>query len=267
MAVLIGHSSQDERGKTKGGLAGDQTGKEVCTRNWYDKGWDAVLRPINSVIAENSARICEQICACNRVGYDQNQRNSLWNEYLKTLRCIPIKNVECDCSSFMTYCAILGGANIEYGSNAPTTSTMIAKFSANGSYTVLTDKKYTDSSDYLKRGDILVKKGSHTVMVLSDGAKASESVAKKSIVIPKPTIRKGDRGENVKQLQTTLNTLFAYGLVADGIFGTKTFDALSDSQKVLKKSGYYTSTIDGIYGKGNYNAFINYAKAKGYTVQ
>ncbi len=267
MAVLIGHASIDERGKTKGGLAGDQTGKEVCTRNWYDKGWDAVLRPVNSAIAENSARICEQLCACKCLGYDQNQRNTLWNEYLKTLRCIPIKNVECDCSSFMTYCAILGGANVEYGSNAPTTSTMVAKFSAKGSYVVLTDKKYTDSSDYLKRGDILVKKGSHTVMVLSNGARANESVAKKSIVIPKPTIRKGDRGEDVKQLQTALNTLFANDLDVDGSFGNATFGAVEDSQVYLKKAGYYTSTIDGIYGKGNYNAFINYAKAKGYTVQ
>lgn len=267
MAVIIGHASQDERGKTKGGLAGDQTGKEVCTRNWYAKGWDAVLRPINSVIAENSARICEQICACANVGYDQNERNSLWKLYLKTLKPIPDTKVECDCSSFMTYCAILGGANIEYGSNAPTTSTMIAKFSANGSYTVLTDKKYTESSDYLKRGDILVKKGSHTVMVLSDGAKANENAPKKSIAIPKPTIRKGNKGDNVKQLQTALNTLFACGLSVDGDFGTKTFNALKTSQQTLKNLGYYTSTIDGIYGKNNQTALSDYAKSKGYTVK
>lgn len=266
MAVLIGHASCSEKG-TKTGLAGDQTGKEVCTRNWYNKGWDAVLRPVNNAIAENSARICEQICACANVGYDQNERNSLWKLYLKTLKPIPDAKVECDCSSFMTYCAILGGANIEYGSNAPTTSTMIAKFSANRSYTVLTDKKYTESSDYLKRGDILVKKGSHTVMVLSDGAKANENAPKKSIVIPKPTIRKGNKGDNVKQLQTALNTLFACGLNVDGDFGTKTFNALKTSQQTLKNLGYYTSTIDGIYGKNNQIALSDYAKSKGYTVK
>lgn len=265
MAVLIGHASIDERGKAKGGLAGDQTSKEVCTRNWYNKGWDAVLRPTSQALAENSARICEQICACEMVGYDQNERNTLWKEYLATLRYIPIKKVECDCSSLMTYCAILGGANVEYGSNAPTTRTMVKKFSQNGSYEVLRDEKYLTSSDYLKRGDILVKEGSHTVMVLSDGAKANDSKLGK-ISIPSPTIRKGDTGSKVKTLQNALNTLFASGLVVDGSFGTKTFNAVKTSQTTLKNLGYYTSTIDGIYGKNNRDALVNYAKAKGYKV-
>ena len=45
MAVKIGHASIDENGRAQGGKAGDQTGKEVCTRNWYkhSKGW-RVLR-------------------------------------------------------------------------------------------------------------------------------------------------------------------------------------------------------------------------------
>ena len=103
MAVLIAHASIDSRGKTKGDVAGDQTGKEVCTRNWYNKEWDAVLRPKTTALAENSARICEQICACNLVGYDQNQRNTLWNAYKNTGKVVPTKAVECDCSSFMTY--------------------------------------------------------------------------------------------------------------------------------------------------------------------
>lgn len=268
MAVLIGNASIDERGKAKGGLAGDQTGKEVCTRNWYDKDWDAVLRPKATALAENSARICEQLCDCENVGYDQNQRNTLWNAYKKTGKVVPTTKVECDCSSFMTYCAILGGANVIYGSNAPTTSTMVAKFSKNGSYEVLTDKKYTESPDYLKRGDILVKKGSHTVMVLSDGSKANTNTYSKAIiVIPKATIRKGDKGENVKQLQTALNTLFASGLHVDGSFGNLTYNAVVNTQRTLKNVGLYTSTIDGIFGANNRKALVNYAMQKGYTVR
>ena len=265
MAVLIGHASCTETGKAKGGLAGDQTGKEVCIRNWYNKEWDAVLRPTVQAIAENSARICEQICACELVGYDQNGRNTLWEAYLRTRKIVPIEKVECDCSSLQTYCAILGGANVEYGSNAPTTSTMIAKFTANGSYEVLTDEKYTKSSDYLKRGDILVKKGHHTVMVLSDGARVNEKLGK--ITIPSPTIRKGNTGTKVSNLQKTLNTLFACGLSVDGDFGNKTEKAVRNTQTTLKTLGYYTSTIDGIYGKNNRDALANYAKDKGYTVK
>lgn len=268
MAVLIVHASINEKGKTKGGLAGDQTGKEVCTRSWYDKGWDAVLRPKTTALAENSARIGEAIAENENTGYSQDKRNTLWNAYKNTGKVIPTSKVECDCSSFMTYCAILGGANIIYGSNAPTTSTMVAKFSENGSYEVLTDKKYTDSSDYLKRGDILVKKGSHTVMVLTDGAKSNTSSYSKAIItIPKATIRKGDKGENVKQLQTALNTLFACGLSVDGSFGNLTYNAVVNTQRTLKNAGLYTSTIDGIFGPGNRKALVTYAMQKGYTVR
>lgn len=266
MAVMICHASIDERGKAKGGLAGDQTGKEVCTRSWYDKGWNCVLRPKTSALAENSARIAENIADNPNVGYDQNQRNTLWNEYKATGKISPTTKVECDCSSFMTYCAILGGANIPYGTNAPTTSTMESVFKNSGAYEVLTDKKYTESSDYLKRGDILLKKGSHTVMVISDGSKAYENVETQKIVIPSATIRKGDKGTKVKQLQKALNTLFASGLVEDGDFGTKTYNAVVNSQRTLKNLGYYTSTVDGIYGSNNRKALIEYAKAKGYRV-
>lgn len=44
MPIKIGHASIDERSKTKGGQAGDQTGKEICIRPWYSKPWSFVLR-------------------------------------------------------------------------------------------------------------------------------------------------------------------------------------------------------------------------------
>ena len=43
MAVIIGHASIDERGRANSGQAGDQTGREVCTRNWYNRGWTVLL--------------------------------------------------------------------------------------------------------------------------------------------------------------------------------------------------------------------------------
>lgn len=62
MAVKIGHASIDERGKARGGAAGDQTGKEVCLRDWYDKNWVSVLRPKNEKEAEKMAKAMEQAC-------------------------------------------------------------------------------------------------------------------------------------------------------------------------------------------------------------
>lgn len=41
---LIVHASINENGKTKGGKTGDQTGKEICTRKYYNKPWGCVLR-------------------------------------------------------------------------------------------------------------------------------------------------------------------------------------------------------------------------------
>lgn len=40
----IVHASINENGKTTGGQPGDQTGKEICIRSYYNYPWDVVLR-------------------------------------------------------------------------------------------------------------------------------------------------------------------------------------------------------------------------------
>ena len=175
MAVKIGHASIDENGKISGGVAGDQTKTEVCIRTWYSKPWGFVLRCKDSSKAEKMAVACEQGCLNDKIGYDQIQRNTLYTQAKSvnydlskiTTAC------ECDCSSFMTVCALAAGIKITYGTNAPTTSTMKIVFSATGEFDILTDVKYLSSDSYLKRGDILVKAGSHTAMVLENGINAT----------------------------------------------------------------------------------------------
>lgn len=178
MAVLIGHASMDESGKTKRGKAGDQTKKEICIRAWYSKPWDFILQCKDQVKAEKMAIACEQGCANDNIGYDQNQRNTL-NTQAKLVDYDLSKiqtPCETDCSAFMTVCAQAAGINIPYNSgNAPTTSTMKSAFISTGEFDVLTDSKYLTSDNYLKRGDILVKAGSHTVMALENGIKSIKS--------------------------------------------------------------------------------------------
>lgn len=174
----IGHASIDEKSKTKGGQAGDQTRKEVCTTSWYKKNWNYVLRPIDKTIAENMAKACEQGCANNHIGYDQSQRNTLKTQArLCGMDLSRIKtDCECDCSSFMSVCAECAGVPIPYsGGNAPTTSTMKVAFMNTGYFDLLTDEKYLNSDKHLKRGDILVAVGQHTVMCLENGALADIS--------------------------------------------------------------------------------------------
>lgn len=171
--MKIGHASIDENKKAKNGKAGDQTGKEVCTRTWYSKPWDVLLRCKDPIKAELMAQACEKACANPHIGYDQNQRNTLrtfamvngWDLSKITIDC------ETDCSAFMTVCAECAGIAIPYnGTNAPTTSTMQSAFMKTGMFVALTDKIYLTTDKYLKRGDILVKKGVHTVMVLENSS-------------------------------------------------------------------------------------------------
>ncbi len=246
MAVLIGHASISEKG-TVNGAKGDSTGKEVCTRLWYNKNWDGVLRPISAILAENSAKACENGCKNGNIGYGQNDRNTAHTEAKKVSYNLKKIKTKCntDCSAYMTLCAIAGGCTeLEYTGNAPTTSTMTTAFVNTGKYKLLTDTKYLTSDKYLKRGDILVKKGSHTVMVLSNGECVNNCTPKTQNPFNEPSgvIKKGSKGEGVKWVQWELNQSGA-NLVVDGIAGSKTDSAIRTFQR---KKGL---VVDGQVGK------------------
>lgn len=239
MAVRIGHASIDERGKASGGAAGDQTGKEVCTRNWYTKGWNVLLRPKSAALAEKSAQACEAACANENIGYDQGGRNTLFakaKEVGYDLSKIDTA-CECDCSSLMHVCAIAGGANLDYGSNGLTTSIMVRAYVASGDYEKLTDSTYLTSDKYLQRGDILVKEGSHTAMVLENGelavaapeaSAAQNDTATIYYSVRLPLLQKGSKGDHVKAMQQILLArgyeLPRYGACGD--FNEETENAL-----------------------------------------
>ena len=235
MAVRIGHASIDESGRASGGTAGDQTGKELCIRDWYAKGWNVLLRPVRADLAEKSAAAMEAACLNELIGYDQYGRNTLFhkaNEAGFDLAKISAP-CECDCSSLVHVCAISGGANLTYGSNGYTTRTMVAAFVASGDYIKLTGSEYLTSDKLLKRGDILVKEGSHTVMVLGNGTGApadyvQEGAATVYYSVRLPMLTKGMKGDTVKVMQYLLLAkgykLPKFG--ADGDYGAETENAL-----------------------------------------
>ena len=258
MAIRIGHASIDENGKITGGTSGDQNGKEVCIRNWYNNGWEFLARPKSAAVAEKMALACEAGCANGNIGYDQGGRNTL-NTQAKAVGYDLAKidkGCECDCSSFMHVCAIAGGAALSYGSNGCTTSTMVSVFTKSGAYVKLTDSKYLTSDKYLRRGDILVKEGSHTVMALENGdqageatttpnqpaaaapkentsAASKENTATASCSVQLPVLQQGSKVPAVKNLQHLLiahgHKLPKYG--PDGDFGKETGDALENYQR------------------------------------
>lgn len=263
MSVLIAHASIDENKKTAGGKAGDQTGKEVCIRTWYGNNWDYVLRCKNPVLANLMANNCEKACNNNHIGYNQNQRNTLRTQaYINVLKIENIAvNCSCDCSSLMAVCAECAGIAIPYnGGNAPTTSTMEKAFVSTGFFDVLKEAKYTMASCNLKRGDILVKRGSHTVMVLTDGkpdvpAKNVEKYRKNCVYTTDANlyIRQEPFGDKMKHNNITANAMknshfdeYGYAILNKGTRVTcLEVRVLTDSTWLLIPSGWICAINKG----------------------
>lgn len=170
--VIIGSARIDENGKICGGTAGDQTGKEVSTQNWYkhNKGW-VVLRPKDFELANLIADDMTYACDNNNIGYDQNQRNTLYKEAEKVgFNCALVtKKCETDCSALVRVCCAYAGIRVSDFN----TSNEVEILMSSGQFEKLTQTKYTTSENYLKRGDILVTKTKgHTAIVLTNGTKA-----------------------------------------------------------------------------------------------
>lgn len=246
MSVLCGWASIDERGKVSGGKAGDQTGREVKLGNWYNFGQKTCLRWKDKDLAKEYVKVIKSLCNNKHVGYDQNQRTSLFNElkqvdwdYTKLN-----KNVECDCSELVA-CAVNCVLKKAAISSSVYTGNLNAALVNSGYFKKLTGSKYCQSYSYLCKGDVLNAPGHHVISVLEDGSMAN--VKSGSGKTPEPPLYKGCTGSEVKKLQLCLNSLGFYDgngdkLVPDGLFGSSTKEAVKKFQKKYKLE------IDGYYG-------------------
>ena len=168
--TLIAHASIDEKGQAKNGQAGDQTKKEVCTRSWYNKPWNAVIRFKDAGKREKIAQLMEKAAANDRIGYDQNQRNTLLTQARKFNYDVSKVTEPCetDCSALVTLACIYAGvpeSKLIHNGNSATTRTLVPLLKATGEVEVFTLPLYTQKPDKLVRGDILIKEGSHVVVV------------------------------------------------------------------------------------------------------
>jgi hypothetical protein len=253
MSVLIGSARISENGTVKGSTAGDQTGKEVATQNWYlhAKGW-VLLRP-KEEYREKIAVAMERACANSHIGYCQTHRGTLYNA-AKEVGFDPGRvtaDVETDCSALVRVCCAYAGISLDNF----TTATEVSVLTASGKFQKLTDSKYTTGSDYLVRGDILVTKTSgHTVVVLTDGEKIAASTAAQETegfnVATLNLIKSGSSGNQVRSLQILLNGKNAAGLTVDGDCGVKTVSAIKAYQA---KNGL---TADGQCGAKTWSKLL-----------
>lgn len=171
MSIIFGSARHDEYGNITGGAAGDQTGEEVSTQEFYmhSKGWYG-YRPKSVDVANALATAMQQACDNNNIGYDQNQRGTLLTQY-KSVGSI--KNIttkcECDCSSLVRVCIYQASG------------VLLSDFDTSGEPSVLSssglfDKVTVNSSSDVYNGDVLVTKTKgHTGIIVSGRARSSSS--------------------------------------------------------------------------------------------
>ena len=229
MAVLIG-SARSSYGNT---TPGDQNGgREVSTEKYYvhSKGW-YVLRAKDPEKREKIAVAMERACANNDIGYDQSTRLTLFNN-VKDFGFDPAnttKKVNTDCSALVRVCVHYAGIKVDNF----ITSNEVSKLMATGEFDKFSDDEHCKSSDHLLRGDILdTRTKGHTVVVLSNGAKAHEEVVSIAYKLGDRILKNGMTGDDVKELQTCLIGLdYDCGIWgADGEFGDSTQQAVERFQ-------------------------------------
>lgn len=186
MTMKLGHASIDERGKASGGVAGDQTQKEVCISTYYlhAKGW-YLLRPKSVDHANKIAAAMIRACENNNIGYDQSERLGIikygTNSSVKT---------ECDCSSLVRQCVIEGTGKDPGNFTTANEKTMLQN-------TRLFENAISvTSSTVMYNGDILVTKTKgHTAIIVSGNERQLQTVNKDKYL----------RGIDVSKYQTSIN--------------------------------------------------------------
>lgn len=182
MIVKIAHASIDEHGKVSGGAAGDQTGKEVCIRSWYNKPWNVVIRFKLLAMRLKLAYFMRKVASNPYVGYDQQNRNSLL-QYARNVGYDPSKiNTPCegDCSSTVTVGCIYAGLQekqLVTNGNCATTRTLKNLLKNTGMVDIYMEKDYTARTENLLVGDILLSEGDHVAVVVEierSGMKTSQ---------------------------------------------------------------------------------------------
>ena len=246
MAVIVGSARSDENRRAYGGRAGDQTGREVSTQDWYlhAKGW-RVFRAKSPDAAGRIARAMRAACDNRHVGYDQWQRNTLYTEAAKVGFDVSRVTADCetDCSALVRVCCAFAGI-LGLSSDFRTINEPSALMKT-GAFVELAGAKYQSQSSYLGPGDILVTKTSgHTVVVLTKGAKYEGTVTPRAYELGERILKHGCEGADVKTMQEGLLALDydlgKYG--ADGDFGDCTELAVKAFQKDHKLE------VDGEFG-------------------
>lgn len=265
---MISNSGHDEKNKYTGGAAGDQTGNEWTTRKWYSRPWACVLRyEKNKRVPALIAEMAEAAAKNNKIGYDQWQRLTFWQE-LKKAEYNPAligNKCEADCSAGVMAIVKAAGYRLNnkalQGVNVNDVCRQMRADLVKAGFTCLTAKKYLISDEYLLPGDILLNDHAHTCINLTAGKKAMQEPENKpqkeaqTVDITLNILKKGDKNPQVGTVQTILKQKGIKGadkkaLTIDGDFGANTEHAVKSFQKENQ------ITADGVVGAVTWNKLI-----------
>lgn len=247
----ISNCGKDENGGIRGGRAGDQSGKEWWIINWYSQGWQCILRHPNKKVREYIAELGIQAAQNDKVGYDQSENQTYWNQ-LRSVGYWP-KNVivpcEADCSAGVIAnvkaVGFLLGIPALQSINATYTGNMRAGFRAAG-FEVLTGAKYLNGPDYLLPGDIILNDSQHTATNLGYGKYAENT---NSDVTPSPTPAPSGGTEH-RVLASVLNVRSGAGM-SYGVIGQLRYGTTVTLQRVIEASDgttWYSISSNGLNG-------------------
>lgn len=178
MSVLIAEAYSDEKGKARGGRAGDQGapgnkgnpsagGEEVRVKEWYERtgGWGVCLECTEIALAESAADNASRIANDDSFGYDQDQRKTAYQAILTAGSIEAAADSELDCSVLVFIAYKLAGLDIEIGY----TGNLESRFLATGKFIAHREPMYLESGNHAKKGWIYLTAGRHTMIVVSDG--------------------------------------------------------------------------------------------------
>ena len=245
----ISNCGKDEHGGIRGGRAGDQSGKEWWIINWYNQGWQCILRHPNRQVREYIAELGIQAAKNDNIGYDQSENQTYWNQ-LRSVGYWP-KNItvpcEADCSAGVIAnvkaVGYLLGIPALQNINATYTGNMRAGFRAAG-FEVLTASKYLTSPSYLLPGDIILNDAQHTATNLGYGKYAENTNADLNPAPAAPTT------DTHKVAASVLNVRSGPGMNYDVIgqlrYGTSV--TLNRVVEAADGSTWYAITGNGLTG-------------------
>ena len=173
MAARIVHAYSDENKQSKGGQAGDQTGREIFEQEWYDRdgGWDVMLECTDHEMAQAAAATAIEIADDDSFGYDQSQRWTGADAIQAAGEVAGAVASEFDCSSLVDTAYMLNGLEIERGY----TGNLESRYLATGLFIAHRGTEYTKSADRAPVGSIYLTAGKHTAIVVKSDAEPNES--------------------------------------------------------------------------------------------